>query len=126
VGIASIALTLAGALDGRATAHAAAPATAPDHDTVPTCKTDARLSGAIYDARHPERSFALVQPRAGEKGAVYRAGMTIGIYELVAIEPRGVLLRSTEGECWLRLVGSPERATKTTPPPKKKKKRKRK
>jgi hypothetical protein len=127
--LASVALTLAGAANGRAVAQEAALATssAADIDTAPTCTmTDTRLSGAVYDASRPERSFALVQHRAGQRGEVYRAGMSIGVYELVAIEPRGVLLRSADGECWLRLVGSPERALRASAPPPRKKKRARK
>ncbi|HKU44224.1 MAG TPA: hypothetical protein VJR89_38960, partial [Polyangiales bacterium] len=47
-----------------------------------------------------------------------RVGAQLGAFELVAIEPRGVLLRNADGECWLRLVGDPiARAQRKTAPP---------
>jgi hypothetical protein len=121
--LASMTLTLAAAVDGRALAQAAgpAPSKASNADTLPMCTTDARLSGAMYDATHPERSFALFKVGASRKGEVYRAGMRIGTFELIAIEPRGVLLRGPEGECWLRLVSSPDRPRRASTPPLKKK-----
>lgn len=74
---------------------------------IPTCQTDIRLSGAVYNGKHPERSFALVQFRSNAPSAVVRVGSVFGAFELVVIEPRGVLLRSSTGDCWLRLVGDP-------------------
>ncbi len=92
---------------------------------VPTCKTDLRLSGAVYDARHPERSFALVQLRKNERAGLVRVGSSLGSFELVAIEPRGILLRDTSGVCWLRLVGDPAaRARQAAPPPRRAKAKK--
>jgi hypothetical protein len=89
----------------------------PSDDSVPLCKTELRLSGAVYNSRHPERSFALVQPRKNEPAGVVRVGSSLGGFQLLAIEPRGVLLRSADGECWLRLVGDPgARAAAAAPP----------
>lgn len=83
------------------------------------CKTDLRLSGTVYDDNYPERSFALFQQKE-HAGAIYREGMWVLTYEIVVIEPRGVLLRDEQGECWLRLVGNPERSH-AAPPPRKNK-----
>jgi hypothetical protein len=63
------------------------------------------LSGAVYNDRRPERSFAVVQDEGSKAGAVYRVGTWVQGFELVSVAPRGVLLRSEHGECWLRLVG---------------------
>jgi hypothetical protein len=76
-----------------------------------------RLSGAVYDATRPERSFALVQLRPKQPAEVCRTGAWVGTYELVAIEPRGILLRNAEGQCWLRLVGDPDPTRRVTAPP---------
>jgi hypothetical protein len=87
-------------------------------EVVPVCKTDLRLTGSVYDARHPERSFALVEVRKNERAGLVRAGSWVGNFQIVAIEPRGMLLRSTEGDCWLRLVGDPAaRKHLPAPPP---------
>lgn len=92
---------------------------------IPACKTDLRLSGAVYDARHPERSFALVQFRKNERAGVVRVGSSLGAFQLVAIEPRGVLLSNAEGHCWLRLVGDPAARARPAPPPPRRAKAKR-
>jgi len=105
--------------------HAAEPvltSTAPPEpdgeEPLPMCKTDIRLSGSVYDAARPERSFALFSVKPGVAGALYRAGMWVGDYELVTIEPRGVLLRNRDGVCSLRLVGDPiARANRPAAPP---------
>lgn len=98
------------------------PKSEPAEEVVPTCKTDLRLSGAVYDTNHPERSFALVQYPKDMRAGVVRVGSTLGTYELIAIEPRGILLRSAAGECWLRLVGDPvARAKQPAAPPRREK-----
>jgi hypothetical protein len=78
-----------------------------DEPLLPRCKTDLRLSGTVYDVEHPDRSFAVFHLAPNTPGAVYRLGMGVGAFELVAVEPRGVVLRSADGECWMRLVGAP-------------------
>jgi hypothetical protein len=76
----------------------------------PMCKTDLRLSGAVFNAKRPERSFALFETQASHNGWVYRIGARIGAFELVEVAPRGALLRGPEGECWLQLIGDPPSA----------------
>ncbi|HKU36644.1 MAG TPA: hypothetical protein VJR89_00820, partial [Polyangiales bacterium] len=59
----SAALALGGAARARAQTAVlttTAPPAADDEDT-PVCKSELRLSGAVYDAARPERSMALVQ-----------------------------------------------------------------
>jgi hypothetical protein len=74
-------------------------------ELAPMCKTDLRLSGAVYNAKRPERSFALLETEASHNGWVYRIGSRIGAFELLEVAPRGALLRGPDGECRLQLVG---------------------
>jgi hypothetical protein len=78
-----------------------------DESSVAACKTDLRLSGSVYNPEHPERSMAVFEVPSSHASAVYRLGARVGAFELVAVVPRGAILRSSEGECWLRLVGDP-------------------
>jgi hypothetical protein len=101
-----------------------------DESTIAACKTDLRLSGSVYDAKNPERSLAVFEVPSSHASAVYRLGSRAGLYELVAVVPRGVILRSSEGECWLRLVSDPNGnqhsvAVKPKPPQPKKPKQSR-
>lgn len=85
----------------------AAVSTQPEPDeaeVAPMCKTELRLSGAVYDPERPESSFAVFETQ-GSSGWVYRVGARIGGFELLRVAPRGALLRGPEGECWLQLVG---------------------
>lgn len=97
-------------------ASVASPEPEPSAEVIPWCKTDVRLSGAVYNARHPERSFALVQVRKNEHAGLVRVGSSLGAFRILAIEPRGILLRSTDGQCWLRLVGDPTARATNAPP----------
>jgi hypothetical protein len=122
--VVSVAALLAGAAAAGAQAQSAvltstrAPQPADNDELIPVCKTDLRLSGSLYNSTRPKRSFAIFQVRPDRPGELYRAGMRVGAYELVAIEPRGVLLRDAHGECWLRLVGDPvARAHRAAVPP---------
>lgn len=95
-----------------------------EESTTPACKTDLRLSGSVYDAEHPERSMAVFEVPSSHASAVYRLGSRVGSYELVAVLPRGVFLRGSGGECWLRLVGDPnatQRRVEVKPQPQPKK-----
>jgi hypothetical protein len=89
----------------------------PSDEIIPLCKTDLRLSGAVYNARHPERSFALLQARANEPAGLVRVGSSMAGFQLLAIEPRGILLRNADGQCWLRLVGDPAARTRRASAP---------
>ena len=94
-----------------------------EEDVVPMCHNDLRLSGAVYNPRRPARSFAVVQLKEGQPGFVYRVGGWIGHYQLLAIEPRGVLLRDGEAECWLQLRGAPADTRRPKAKPRSKKKK---
>ena len=96
---------------------APAPESAKERETTPICKTELRLSGTVYDENYPERSFALFQLKPNHAGELYREGMWVLTYEVLAIEPRGVLLRDSQGECWLRLIGNPAERAKAAAPP---------
>lgn len=73
-------------------------------NAIPLCKTDLRLSGAVYNATRPERSFALFHVSSGHAGELYRVGMWVGTFEVLAVEPNGVLLRDRAGECRLPIL----------------------
>lgn len=80
----------------------------PDDEAVMAmCKTELRLSGAVYNPAKPERSFALFELSSNHHSAVYRVGSRVRRFELVTVAPRGVVLKDHEGECWLQLVGEP-------------------
>jgi hypothetical protein len=79
------------------------------------CKTDLRLSGVVDETTGSGRSFALFHVAAGRAGELYREGMSVGAYEIVAITPRAVLLRNAGGRCWLHLVG--DRSARAAPAP---------
>jgi hypothetical protein len=64
-----------------------------------------RLSGTVYDDRHPERSLAILGPPASRATGVYRCRSRIGAYRLLDVHPRAVLLDvHNENPCWLRLT----------------------
>jgi hypothetical protein len=110
---------VAGQADAQETVLASVTPPKPDDegDVVPTCKTDFRLSGAVFDARHPERSFALVEVKKNERASLVRVGSWLGGFQILAVEPRGILLRDANGACWLRLVGDPAARGRQAPPP---------
>lgn len=73
-------------------------------DWAELCETEIRITGALFDAQHPERSQVMLRPAPGQRSGVYRPGMTINQYRLQAIEPRAVLLAQGGETCWLRMV----------------------
>lgn len=84
-------------------------------DWAAICETDIRIVGALFNAQHPERSQVLLRSAPGRRSAVYRPGMSINQYRLLAIEPRAVLFADGGQSCWLRMVPGP-RARPTSPP----------
>lgn len=82
-------------------------------EPLPQCHTDIRLSGTVYDPDHAEHSFALLHVQANRPGEVYREGENVSAFEILSVDPRGVLLRGEHGECWLGLSG----ARASAPPP---------
>jgi general secretion pathway protein C len=77
-----------------------------DDDSPPPCSTTLRLSGTLYDDRHPERSFALLHLKSDQPGQVYREGDAISGFELRSIEPTGAVMRGDHGLCWLNIMSS--------------------
>jgi general secretion pathway protein C len=84
------------------------------------CKTDLRLSGTVYDARHPERSFAMFHVRAERSGEVYRVGERVGAFGLRYVWERTVVLDDGAAGCYLKLAGAPAPAPRAAKPAKKK------
>lgn len=84
-----------------------------DEDSPPPCTTTLRLSGTLYDDRHPERSFALLHLKSDQPGQVYREGDAVQGLELRSIEPTGAVMRGDHGLCWLNIMSA--RADKPAP-----------
>lgn len=95
----------------------------------PDCdESKLRLSGTVYNPAAPERSLAMLHTSDDKRGAVYREGAMVSAFEVMSVLPRGVVLRSAEGECWLRLKQDPNKArpsSRSRKANKRKKKRKR-
>lgn len=74
-----------------------------------------RLAGTVYDARHPERSMAMIGSASVPATSVYRAGSRYGGFELLEVRPHAVLLSSNreESPCWLKM----QRPSANPPPP---------
>jgi general secretion pathway protein C len=90
----------------RARAQEQAGAELEDDESPPPCSTTLRLSGTLYDDRHPERSFALLHVKADQPGQVYREGDAVQGFELRSIEPTGAVMRGDHGLCWLNIMSS--------------------
>jgi len=73
-----------------------------------------RVTGTVYDGRHPERSMAMMGP-ASAPTAVYRTGSKFGHFELLEVRPHAVLLTTDREEtpCWLKM----QRPNPNAPPP---------
>jgi hypothetical protein len=86
------------------TISSTAAAEASESSMVDVCDTKIRIGGTVFNAKAPARSWALLYPAPNKRGGVYRQGMRVDVYRLVAIEPRGILLQGEEKLCWLRLA----------------------
>jgi general secretion pathway protein C len=82
------------------------------------CQTDVRLSGTMYDARHPERSFAMFHVRAERSGEVYRVGERVAAFAIVSVGERTVVLDDGKSGCYLKLAGAPAPAPRAPKPAK--------
>jgi hypothetical protein len=86
----------------------------------PELQASIRLSGTVYDTRHPERSLAIMGAPSTHRMAVYRCGSRWGDLQILAVRPRAVLL-STESDapCWLPMTrpNNPAPPARPTPPP---------
>jgi type II secretory pathway component PulC len=80
----------------------------------PELQTLLRVAGTMYNARHPERSMALLGAGSGPP-ALYRSGARFGGLQLLEIRPHAVLLSSDaeESPCWLKM----QRPNPNAPPP---------
>lgn len=99
----------------------AAPGSAAANDAaiasrIDTCETQIRIGGSVYHEKKPARSWALLYPPASKRGGVYRPGMRIDAYRVVAIEPRGILLQGRDELCWLRLAPALDSPPARRPP----------
>jgi type II secretory pathway component PulC len=80
----------------------------------PDFQTLLRLSGTVYDARHPDRSLAILGVRGSAATAVYRIGSHFGNLEVLEVRTHAVLLSSeAESPCWLKMA----RPNPNAPPP---------
>lgn len=88
----------------------------------PELQAQVRLSGTIYDDRHPERSLVILTAASARKAAVYRCGSRVGQLRILEVHPRAVLVNSeTDGPCWLRMTkpgrtSAPVRPANARPP----------
>jgi type II secretory pathway component PulC len=78
-----------------------------------------RVTGTVYDGRHPERSMAMMGPASAPATAVYRAGSKFGHFELLEVRPHAVLLTTDREEtpCWLKMQRPNPNAPPAAPPP---------
>jgi hypothetical protein len=80
----------------------------------PELQSQIRLSGTVYDARHPDRSLAILGVQSSPATAVYRTGSRFGHLELLEVRTHAVLLSSeTDSPCWLKMA----RPSPNAPPP---------
>jgi hypothetical protein len=86
-------------------------------DWAELCETDIRIAGALFNAQHPARSQVMLRPAPGQRSGVYRPGMTINQFQLLAIEPRAVLLSHGGEACWLRMVPADHGRAPSKPAP---------
>ena len=83
----------------------------------PELQAQVRLTGTIYDDRHPERSLAILGGSSARK-AVYRCGSRWGQLQILEVHPRAVLVASaSDGPCWLRMTRPAARPGTPAPPP---------
>lgn len=83
----------------------------------PELQAQIRLTGTIYDDRHPERSLAILGGAAARK-AVYRCGSRWGQLQILEVHPRAVLVASaTDGPCWLRMTRPARISSSPAAPP---------
>ena len=81
----------------------------------PELQAQVRLTGTIYDDRHPERSLAILGGPSARRAAVYRCGSRWGQLQILEVHPRAVLVASSsDGPCWLRMTRT---ARTSTPAP---------
>jgi hypothetical protein len=81
----------------------------------PELQTRIRLAGTVYDARHPERSMAMLGASGAPMASVYRTGSRFGEFELLEVRTHAVLLSRDreDSPCWLKMM----RPNPNAPPP---------
>ena len=81
----------------------------------PDLQAQVRISATVYDARHPERSIAMLGAPSSPATALYRPGSKYGHLELLEVRPHAVLLSSDreEAPCWIKMT----RPNPNAPPP---------
>lgn len=108
-------LDVPGAQDGEREYLVGAPAVNRPGACQPEMQAHIRVAGTVYNARHPERSLAMLGAASAPATAVYRPGSRYGQLELLEVRPHAVLLSSDreESPCWLKMM----RPDPNAPPP---------
>ncbi len=106
-------------------ASAELPESAEEAESAPVCDTPVKLGATFYMHDQPDQSLALFRTPKAKISGLYRRGMWVEGYEVVRVEPRGVLLAHADAYCWVRLQPDPSRPPATPPPepPRKSKKK---
>ena len=96
--------------------EAEAPESPPSRERAPVCDTPIKLGATFILHDEPEQSLAMLRTPKNPSAGLYRPGMYVEGYEVIAVEPRGVLLAREDQYCWLRLQPDPSRPQPTPPP----------
>lgn len=74
----------------------------------PELQASIRVSGTVYNARHPERSLAILGPPHSKKAGLYRCGARWGFLRLLEVRPRAVLIGTeSDAPCWVPISRPP-------------------
>ena len=101
------------------------PVAGQDAERAPVCDTKLKLGATFYLHDQPDDSLAMLRIPNKPNAGLYRRGMYVEGFEVVSVEPRGVLLAREDAYCWLRLQPDPSRPAPTPPPERRRPKRKR-
>lgn len=85
-------------------------------ERAPVCDTQIKLGATLYLHETPDQSLAMFRTPKDKVAGLYRRGMYVDEFEIIAVEPRGVLLARGDAYCWLRLQPDPSRPQAEPPP----------
>ena len=88
---------------------------AADPERAPVCDTPLKLGATFYLHDQPDQSLAMFRAPKTQLAGLYRRGMYVEGFEVISVEPRGVLLAREDAYCWLRLQPDPSRPQPTPP-----------
>lgn len=86
-------------------------------ERAPVCETQVKLGATFILHERPDQSLALLRTPKAQVAGIYRRGMYVEDFQVIAVEPRGVLLAQGDRYCWLRLKPDPSRPQPQPPPP---------